>query len=69
MDFVGPLKPDNGFDCISTITDRLGADIRIIPTRIDIDAEELAVLFFDHWFCENGLPTEIISDRDKLFVS
>jgi hypothetical protein len=69
MDFVGPLKPDNGFDCILTITDCLGADIRIIPTCIDIDAEELAVLFFDHWFCKNGLPMEIISDRDKLFVS
>jgi hypothetical protein len=69
MDFVGPLKPDNGFDCILTITDRLGADICIIPTRIDINAEDLAVLFFDHLFCENGLPTEIVSDRDKLFVS
>ena len=27
------------------------------------------MLFFNHWFCENGLPTEIVSDRDKLFVS
>ena len=36
MDFVGPLKPDNSFNCILTITDRLGADICIIPTRIDI---------------------------------
>jgi chromodomain-containing protein len=26
-------------------------------------------LFFDKWYCENGLPLEIISDRDKLFVS
>ena len=69
MDFIGPLKPDQGFDCILTITDRLGADIRIIPTQINISAEDLAVLFFDHWFCENGLPTEIISDRDKLFIS
>jgi hypothetical protein len=69
MDFVGPLKLDNGFDCILTITDRLGADIRIIPTRIDINAEDLTVLFFDHWFRENGLPTEIVSNKDKLFVS
>jgi len=69
MDFVGPLKPDNGFDCILTITDHLGADIHIIPTHIDINAEDLAVLFFDHWFCKNGLPTEIVSNRDKLFVS
>jgi hypothetical protein len=32
-------------------------------------AEELALLFFINWYCENGLPLDIISDRDKLFVS
>jgi hypothetical protein len=36
---------------------------------MDISAKDLAVLFFDQWFCENGLPTEIVSDRDKLFIS
>jgi len=25
--------------------------------------------FFDEWYCENSLPTDIISDRDKLFIS
>ncbi|KAJ8481084.1 hypothetical protein ONZ51_g6252 [Trametes cubensis] len=69
IDFVGRLPKDSGFDCIATITDRLGTDLRLIPTRTDISAEDFAQLFFDHWFCENGLPTEIVSDRDKLFVS
>ena len=36
---------------------------------INISAEKLADLFFDKWYCENGLPLEIISDRDKLFLS
>jgi len=69
MDFVGPLPMDNTFDCILTITDRLGTDVRIIPTHTDITAEELAVLFFDNWYCENGLPNSIVCDRDKLFIS
>jgi hypothetical protein len=69
MDFVGPLPLDDGFDCILTITDKLGADIRIIPTTTDLTAESLALLFFDNWYCENGLPLQIISDRDKLFIS
>ncbi|OJT03284.1 Transposon Tf2-1 polyprotein, partial [Trametes pubescens] len=69
IDFVGKLPEDDGFDCIATITDRLGADMRLIPTRVDVTAEEFAVQFFDHWYCENGLPTEIVSDRDRLFVS
>src|SRR5271168_2128338 len=34
-----------------------------------LTARELAILFFDHWYCENGLPNDIISDRDKLFMS
>ena len=69
IDFVGPLPEDEGFDCIMTITDRLGSDIHIVPMRTDLMAENLAALFFKHWYCENGLPLDIISDRDKLFVS
>ena len=69
MDFIGPLPPDQGFNCILTITDRLGSDMRLIPTRTNISAPELALLFFEHWYCENGLPLDIVCDRDKLFVS
>jgi Integrase zinc binding domain len=66
IDFIGPLP---GFDMILSMTDCLGSDIRIIPTHSTISANELAVLFFDNWYCENGLPRDIVSDRDKLFVS
>ena len=69
MDFVGPLPEDEGFNCILMMTDRLGSNIRIAPTRTDISAEGLASVFFKHWYCENGLPLDIISDQDKLFVS
>jgi hypothetical protein len=69
LDFIGPLPLDEGYNYILTITDKLGSDIRIIPTTTDLTAESLALLFFDHWYCENGLPLELISDRDKLFIS
>jgi hypothetical protein len=62
MDFIGPLPLDGNSDCILSITDRLGADVRIIPTKINISAEDLALLFFDHWYCENGLPDNIACD-------
>ena len=68
MDFIGPLPEDKNFNCILTMTDRLGADIQIVPTHTVMMAEELAVVFFDKWYCENGLPEEIISDQDKLFM-
>jgi len=69
IDFIRPLPCDDEFDCILSMTDRLGFDVQIVPTQVDITAEELALLFFNHWYCENGLPKEIISDQDKLFVS
>lgn len=69
LDFVGPLPEDSGFNCILTITDRLGSDVRLVPTWTDISAQKLASIFFNEWYCENGLPLELITDRDKLFVS
>jgi hypothetical protein len=69
IDFIGPLPLDEGFDCILSMTDRLGSNICIIPTRTDITAEDLALLFFNHWYCENSLPSDIVSDCDKLFLS
>ena len=69
IDFIGPLPKDDHKNCIITFTDRLGSDVRIIATRTDITAEQLATIFCDEWYCENGLPTDIISDRDKLFMS
>jgi predicted RNA methylase len=69
MDFIGPLLVDNGYDSILTIMDCLRAEVRIIPTHTDITASDLAVIFFNSWYCENGLPSDIVCDQDKLFVS
>ena len=69
IDFIGPLPEDQGCNSIVTMKDQAGSDVQVVPTWTDISAEDFAQLFFDHWFCENGLPLEFISDRDKLFVS
>ena len=69
IDFIWPLPEDDKKNCIVTFRDHLGSDIQLIPTRTDITAEELTYLLFNKWYCENGLPTDIVSDRDKLFIS
>jgi len=69
INFISPLPEDNGFNCILTITDQLNLEYHFIPTHMDISAKQLALLFFDRWYCENGLPSELLSDRDKLFMS
>jgi hypothetical protein len=72
---MGPLPLDDGFDCIVTIMDRLGADIhvcwsiRVAPTHMNITTERFAAQSFDLWYCENGLLLDIVSDHDKLFIS
>jgi hypothetical protein len=69
MDFISPLPVDEGYNCILSILDHIGLDVHIVPTCMNITAEELATIFFDNWYCENGLPKDIVSDCNKLFVS
>jgi hypothetical protein len=69
IDFIGPLPEDSGFNMLVSMTDRLNSDVRLMPCRDTILAEHFVGLFFDHWFCENGLPQEIVSDRNKIFLS
>ena len=44
-DFIGPLPDDKGFNCILTISDRLNLEFHLIPTRTDINAKELALVY------------------------
>ena len=69
IDFVSPLPEDEGYNYMVTMSCRLGSDFRAVPCRTNISAEELAEFFFRHWYCENGLPLDIVCDRDKLFTS
>jgi len=69
INFIGPLLEDEGKNCIITFMDRLGSNIQLVPTQTDITAEDLAYLVFNKWYCKNRLLADIVSDRDKLFMS
>ena len=69
LDFIGPLPEDKGYNCILTMTDCLGSDYCLIPTKTDALAEDITLLIFNNWYCENGLPSDFVSNRDKLFMS
>ena len=69
IDFISPLPKDQGFDCIISMMDHLNCNFQIVPGHLNMTANELAQVFFNHWYCENGLPLNIVSDCDKLFVS
>ena len=68
LDFVGPLPEDKGYNCLLAMTDCLGSDYHLIPTRTDASAKDIALLVFNNWYCKNGLPSDFVSDCNKLFI-
>ena len=68
MDFITHLpKTKNGFDSILTIVDRFSKFVILVPCTIQVNAAEVAKLFFDKVVCNFGMPSKIISDRDPRF--
>ncbi|TYJ57537.1 hypothetical protein B9479_001855 [Cryptococcus floricola] len=69
IDFVGPLPESRGFDYLIVITDRLTGWVALTPSVTTITSSAFAQLYYDNWVSKFGLPTSIISDRDKLFTA
>lgn len=75
MDFIVKLpkskEPMTGvsYDSILVIVDKLTKYAYYIPYMESSDAKDLAYMFFKTVIAQHGLPTKIISDRDKLFTS
>lgn len=70
MDFIGPLPfTKNGHNFILVIVDKLSKMAHYIPTNINITAEGVAKLFFNHIVRYHGIPISIVSDRDTRFTS
>ena len=66
---MGPLLKEGGFDELATFTDRLSTDVRLAAVKSTMNADQFAVVFFNTWYCENGLPESLVSDHDKLLTS
>jgi transposase InsO family protein len=70
MDFVTGLpRTRNGHDAIWVVTDRLTKMVVLVPTTTKVTAPLTAELFQQHVFARFGLPTVIVSDRDRKFIS
>ena len=69
MDFITPLLVKRkGNSGILTVVCKLSQMIRLIPTKNDITAPEVALNFKEHIYRNQGLPEKIISDRDPIFM-
>ncbi|ESK83996.1 hypothetical protein Moror_11546, partial [Moniliophthora roreri MCA 2997] len=69
MDFITKLPISQTHDSIWVVCDRFTRAAHFIPCNESITASQLAWTFLDRIFRLHGLPTSIVSDRDKLFIS
>ena len=69
MDIIEGLPLSDGHDTILVVVCCLTKMVLFIPTFLNIDAEDLAHIFLSQVFTKHGIPTNIISDRGKYFIS
>ena len=70
MNFIVRLpKIQNNFDSIMVVVNRLIKNTHFIPTVSTVIAYGVAELFMREIFKHHRIPREIISDRDRKFVS
>ncbi|VDC02328.1 unnamed protein product [Peniophora sp. CBMAI 1063] len=69
IDFNGPLSPfgPENYDFLMTMTNRASCNIHAVPYHKTLTTKGAVHLFFQDWYCENGLPLKIISDHDTRF--
>ncbi|OWZ22791.1 polyprotein [Phytophthora megakarya] len=70
MDIITDLpRTKNDVDSIWVVVDRLTKRCHFVPTTKKVTAEGVARLFIDKIWKHHGMPTNIISDRDRKFVA
>jgi hypothetical protein len=75
MDFIVKLPPSadlvtkESYDGIIVVTNRFTKFGRFIPYRETWIATDLAYVFIKHVVINHGIPEQLVSNRDKLFIS
>ena len=69
MDFVEGLPLSNNFNAIMVVVDRFTKYAHFIPLKHPFSAAQIAKVVLDNIVKLHGLPTTIVTDRDKIFVS
>ena len=69
MDFVEGLPTSNSYNAILVVVDRFTKFAHFIAIKHPFTAAQIARVVLDHVVKLHGLPSSIVTDRDKIFVS
>jgi transposase InsO family protein len=69
MDFIEGLPSSKGYNCILVVVDKFSKYAHFIALAHPFTALQVAKVFVDQVYRLHGLPSAIISDRDKVFTS
>ena len=73
LDFITGLPSskwqNNTYDAVLVIVDMLTKFAWYFPCTKDINTDGFAIMFYDDFVRNVGMPANIVSDRDTLFTS
>ena len=69
MDFIEGLPRSGAANCLMVVVDKFSKFAHFIPLSHPFTAQHVAQVFLDNIYRLHGLPTHIISDRDRIFTS
>ena len=68
MDFIEGLPSSNGYTAIMVVVNRLTKYAHFVALKHPFTAVIVAKAFFANVVRLHGIPTSIVSDRDKVFI-
>jgi len=69
MDFIEGLPRSGTANCLMVVVDRFSKFAHFIPLSHPFSAQQVAQVFLDNVYRLHGLPSTIMSDRDRIFTS
>ncbi|CAO2191183.1 unnamed protein product [Urochloa humidicola] len=69
MDFIEGLPQSGHFNCILVVVDVFSKYAHFLPLHHPFTAASVAKVFHNEVYRLHGMPTSIISDRDRVFTS
>jgi hypothetical protein len=69
LDFVEGLPKSGPFNCILVVVDKFSKLAHFVPLRHPFTAAVVAKAYMDNIYKLHGMPSSLISDRDRIFLS